>query len=119
MQWLIEQGGVFEMQRRAIEKSAMLYELIDKSDGFYSTPIADPAIRSRMNVPFNVADGDEALTRAFLIRGWEQGIVGLRTLTPFGVGKYLRASLYNGVSVQHTKVLADFMKDFLKVARHN
>ncbi len=119
MQWLIEQGGVFEMQRRAIEKSAMLYELIDKSDGFYSTPIADPAIRSRMNVPFNVADGDEALTRAFLIRGWEQGIVGLRTLTPFGVGKYLRASLYNGVSVQHTKALADFMKDFLKVARHN
>lgn len=119
MQWLIEQGGVFEMQRRSIEKSAMLYELIDKSNGFYSTPISDPAIRSRMNVPFNIADGDETLTREFLIRAWEQGIVGLRTLTPFGVGKYLRASLYNGVSVQHTKVLTDFMKDFLKVARRN
>jgi len=117
LQWLIDQGGVKEMERRSIAKSAMLYELIDQSDGFYGTPIADPSIRSRMNVPFNVAGGDEKITQEFLIQGWERGIVGLRTLTPFGVGQYLRASLYNGVSVQQTEVLAAFMTDFLKVAR--
>ena len=83
---------------------------------FYGTPIADPSIRSRMNVPFNVAGGDEKITQEFLIQGWERGIVGLRTLTPFGVGQYLRASLYNGVSVQQTEVLAAFMTDFLKLA---
>ena len=105
------------MERRSIAKSAMLYKLIDQSDGFYGTPIADPSIRSRMNVPFNVAGGDEKITQEFLIQGWERGIVGLRTLTPFGVGQYLRASLYNGVSVQQTEVLAAFMTDFLKVAR--
>ncbi len=117
MQWLIAHGGVHEMERRSIAKSAMLYDLIDNSEGFYSTPIADSSIRSRMNVPFDVAGGDEEITRDFLIQGWERGIVGLRTLTPFGVGKYLRASLYNGVSVQQVEVLAAFMTDFLKVAR--
>jgi phosphoserine aminotransferase len=114
MQWMIAQGGVHEMERRAIAKSAMLYDLIDESKGFYSTPISNPSIRSRMNIPFDVAGGDEETTRDFLIQGWERGIVGLRTLTPFGVGKYLRASLYNGVSLQQTEVLVDFMSGFLK-----
>jgi phosphoserine aminotransferase len=117
MQWMIAQGGVQEMERRAIAKSAMLYDLIDKSEGFYSTPIADASIRSRMNIPFDVAGGNEETTRDFLIQGWERGIVGLRTLTPFGVGKYLRASLYNGVSVQQVEVLAAFMAGFLKTCR--
>ena len=117
LQWLIAQGGVHEMERRSIAKSAMVYDVIDRSGGFYSTPIADPWIRSRMNVPFDVAGGDEEVTRKFLIQGWERGIVGLRTLTPFGVGKYLRASLYNGVSVQQTEVLVAFMADFMKSAR--
>lgn len=117
MQWMIGQGGVQEMERRSIAKSSVLYNLIDKSEGFYATPIADTAIRSRMNVPFDVAGGDEELTRKFLIQGWEQGIVGLRTLTPFGVGKYLRASLYNGVSLEQVEVLAAFMTDFMKTCR--
>jgi phosphoserine aminotransferase len=117
MQWMIAQGGVQEMQRRAIAKSSLLYNLIDNSDGFYATPIADRSIRSRMNIPFDVAGGDEEITRHFLIQGWERGIVGLRTLTPFGVGKYLRASLYNGVSMDQVERLAAFMTDFLQTWR--
>jgi phosphoserine aminotransferase len=117
MQWMIAQGGVQEMERRSIAKSAMLYALIDSSEGFYSTPITDPSIRSRMNIPFMVAGGDETITQKFLIQGWERGIVGLRTQTPFGVGKYLRASLYNGVSLDQTEVLASFMASFMKAAR--
>jgi phosphoserine aminotransferase len=117
MQWMIAQGGVHEMERQAIEKSAMLYDLIDSSNGFYSTPIADSSIRSRMNIPFDVAGGSEEATQNFLIQGWERGIVGLRTLTPFGVGKYMRASLYNGVSIDQVKILASFMADFMKTYR--
>ena len=119
MQWMIAQGGVYEMERQAIQKSALLYELIDRSSGFYSTPIGDPSIRSRMNIPFDVDGGNEKTTRDFLIQAWERGIVGLRTLTPFGVGKYMRASLYNGVSVDQVKTLAGFMADFLKTYRSN
>ena len=117
MQWMIAQGGVTEMERQAIEKSAMLYDLIDKSSGFYSTPISDSTIRSRMNIPFDVDGGDEETTQNFLIQGWERGIVGLRTLTPFGVGRYMRASLYNGVSINQVKILTAFMADFLKAYR--
>jgi phosphoserine aminotransferase len=117
LQWMIAQGGVQEMERRSIAKSAMVYHLIDSSAGFYTTPIADTSIRSRMNVPFDVAGGDEETTRDFLVQGWERGIVGLRTLTPFGVGKYLRASLYNGVSVHQVEVLVSFMAGFMKASR--
>ena len=117
LQWVIAQGGVREMERRSMEKSAMVYDLIDSSEGFYGTPISDTSIRSRMNVPFDVAGGDEKATRDFLVQGWERGIVGLRTLTPFGVGKYLRASLYNGVSVDQAEVLVSFMAGFMKASR--
>lgn len=119
MKWIQDQGGLDEMEARSILKSSMVYNLIDQSNGFYSTPIQDRSIRSRMNVPFDVAGGDEVITREFLVKAWERGIVGLRTLTPFGVGKYLRASLYNGVSVQNTQRLVTFMEEFMIYKQQN
>lgn len=116
--WMIEQGGVEEMERRSIVKSDMCYNVVDRSNGFYTTPLEDKNIRSRMNIPFAVGAGDPELTKEFLIQLWERGIVGLRTLTPFGVGKYLRASLYNGVSIENTKLLASFMEEFMINNRH-
>ena len=118
MKWLIEQGGVHAMETVSIEKSSMFYDLIDRSDGFYGTPIDDKSIRSRMNVPFNVGGGCEEITKDFLVQSWERGVVGLRTLTPFGVGKYLRASLYNGVSLDNAKFLLAFMEEFMDKNRH-
>lgn len=118
MKWLRDQGGVHEMELRSIAKSSMLYDLIDNSDGFYSTPIKDECLRSRMNIPFDVARGDKELTNDFLIQAWELGIVGLRTMTPFGVGKYLRASLYNGVSIKKAKILVEFMERFAQENSH-
>ncbi|RBW46067.1 3-phosphoserine/phosphohydroxythreonine transaminase [Psychromonas sp. B3M02] len=112
MDWLVKEGGVHECERRSIAKSNALYDVIDKSNGFYATPVTNTSLRSRMNVPFNIAGGDEALTNKFLIESWDKGMVGLRTLTPFGVGDYLRASLYNGVTVDETKRLAAFMHRF-------
>ncbi|WP_413692925.1 aminotransferase class V-fold PLP-dependent enzyme [Psychromonas sp. KJ10-2] len=112
MDWLVKEGGVHECERRSIAKSNALYDVIDKSNGFYATPVTNTSLRSRMNVPFNIAGGDEALTNKFLIESWDKGMVGLRTLTPFGVGDYLRASLYNGVTVDEAKRLAAFMHRF-------
>jgi phosphoserine aminotransferase len=56
--------------------------------------------------------GDHALTDEFLIQSWSEGMVGLRTLTPFGAGEYLRASLYNAITVEDTSCLAEFMLRF-------
>ncbi|REG84360.1 3-phosphoserine/phosphohydroxythreonine transaminase [Marinomonas pollencensis] len=114
MDWIEAQGGVYEIELRSIAKAAAIYDVIDSSNGFYGTPVPDKALRSRMNVPFNIKGGDEEATNAFLIASWEKGMVGLRTLTPFGVGDYLRASLYNGVTVDEAKKLADFMREFAR-----
>jgi len=112
MKWMIQQGGVDEMERRSIAKANMLYDIIDYSDGFYTTPLEDKSIRSRMNVPFTVGNSEE-MTNDFLIQLWEKGIVGLRTVTPFGIGKYLRASLYNGVTEDYVEELVFFMDKFM------
>ena len=114
MNWLERHGGVAANERRAVAKSSLLYDVIDNSGGFYATPVGDRSLRSRMNVPFNIRGGDSALTDEFLIQSWNEGMVGLRTLTPFGVGDYLRASLYNAVTEEDAACLADFMKNFAR-----
>ena len=112
MDWLQQEGGLAACERRSIAKAQAIYDVIDNSNGFYGTPLDNKALRSRMNVPFNIKGGDDALTNKFLIESWEMGMVGLRTLTPFGVGDYLRASLYNGISEENATTLANFMKRF-------
>lgn len=119
MDWLKAMGGIDACEQRSIAKAKLLYDVIDGSNGFYATPIADKSLRSRMNVPFNVAGGDTATTERFLIAAWDNGIVGLRTLTPFGVGDYLRASLYNGISEKDAAVLAEFMQQFVRKNRND
>lgn len=117
MEWILENGGIHEMERISIAKSDLVYDMVDGSNGFFGTPVVkEGGYRSRMNVPFCVADGNEALTNLFLVECWERGIVGLRTVTPFKQGKYLRASLYHGVSYDETVILVNFMKEF--AARH-
>lgn len=112
MNWLEREGGVAANEQRSIAKSQVLYDVIDNSNGFYATPVANKMLRSRMNLPFNIKGGDDTLTQKFLIESWEAGMVGLRTLTPFGVGDYLRASLYNGVTEEQAETLAQFMIAF-------
>ncbi|MFK7826038.1 MAG: 3-phosphoserine/phosphohydroxythreonine transaminase [Oligoflexales bacterium] len=117
MKWILDQGGIEEMESRSIQKSRLVYDLIDSSRGFYNTPLSSESertLRSRMNIPFELANGDTDLTEHFLKESWEQGIVGLRTLTPFGLGRYLRASLYHGVSLEDTEFLVEFMTKFMR-----
>mmetsp|Transcript_12821 Transcript_12821/g.27810 ORF Transcript_12821/g.27810 Transcript_12821/m.27810 type:complete len:355 (+) Transcript_12821:696-1760(+) len=118
MEWIMENGGMESMERMSIMKSDLMYSTIDNSNGFFGTRVEKTSgYRSRMNVPFCVASGDEALTDLFLVECWERGIVGLRTVTPFGKGIYLRASLYHGVAYDEVVVLTQFMKEF--AARHS
>lgn len=112
MDWIQREGGVNEIECCCIAKAKALYDVIDGSSGFYTTPVRKKSQRSRMNVPFNICGGDEDLTNQFLIKSWEKGMIGLRTLTPFGVGDHLRASLYNGVTLEQTHHLATFMRRF-------
>lgn len=106
-EWLMEKGGVAWAEKQAAQKAALLYSCIDSSD-FYNCPVR-PADRSRMNVPFTLAD--ESLNAEFLKRAAEQGLVQLKGHKSVGG---MRASIYNAMPIEGVKALVDFMSTFEK-----
>ncbi|MBA3589767.1 3-phosphoserine/phosphohydroxythreonine transaminase [Methylibium sp.] len=108
-EWMAEQGGVAELERRNIEKAALLYDAIDSS-GFYVNRV-EPASRSRMNVPFFLPDS--SLDPVFLAGAETQGLLQLKGHKSVGG---LRASLYNAMPLKGVQVLVGYMREF--AARH-
>ncbi|GGW36139.1 3-phosphoserine/phosphohydroxythreonine transaminase [Vreelandella hamiltonii] len=105
-QWLKNDiGGLDAMDRMNQRKAQKLYAAIDGSD-FYSNPIAT-ANRSRMNVPFVLAD--DRLDGAFLKEADEAGLLNLKGHRSVGG---MRASLYNAVPEDAVDALIAFMADF-------
>ncbi len=105
LEWLREQGGVAAIEKRNLEKAKLLYQAIDESD-FYHNPV-DPRYRSRMNVPFTLAD--PSLDAVFLKEAEAQGLVNLKGHRSVGG---MRASIYNAMPVEGVKALVDFMQEF-------
>ncbi len=106
-EWLKEQGGLQTMGEINGRKAAKLYDFIDGSD-FYGNPVR-PGQRSRMNVPFVLADS--ALDKAFLA---EADAAGLRNLKGHRSVGGMRASIYNAVPEAAVDALIGFMSDFEK-----
>jgi len=98
------------MGERNARKSAMVYDAIDGSDGFYRNDV-ERAARSRMNVSFVLHDA--ALDSVFLAESEAAGFIGLKGHKAVGG---MRASLYNAVSQPAVDALVQFMRDF--AARH-
>jgi phosphoserine aminotransferase len=107
-QWLKRQGGLAGIERLNIEKANLLYETIDGSGGFYTNPV-DPDCRSRMNVPFVLADA--SLDADFLAEAKAAGVLGLKGHKSVGG---MRASIYTAVSLDAVRALVDFMNDFVR-----
>lgn len=103
--WIKEQGGLAGMAAHNRRKAEKLYAQIDAS-GFYSNPI-DPQCRSRMNVPFTLADN--ALDAVFLERSRSAGLMELKGHRSVGG---MRASLYNAMPEAGVDALIEFMQDF-------
>lgn len=105
-EWLKQDiGGLAAMDAINARKAGKLYAAIDAS-GLYSNPIA-PANRSRMNVPFVLAD--PRLDKAFLAEAEQAGLLNLKGHRSVGG---MRASLYNAVPEAAVDALIDFMADF-------
>jgi phosphoserine aminotransferase len=104
--WMLAEGGVAEFARRSAEKSSLLYSAIDGSGGFYRNEV-DPTVRSRMNVPFFLADG--GLDASFLAGASDAGLIGLKGHRVLGG---MRASIYNAMPVDGVRALVDYMQDF-------
>lgn len=104
-QWLKRQGGVAAIEQRNIAKATALYSFLDQSD-FYRNEI-DPSCRSRMNVPFFLAD--ESRNEAFLTQARANGLVQLKGHKSVGG---MRASIYNAMPLEGVTALVEFMREF-------
>ena len=106
-QWLKERGGLAAQAEINERKAGKLYGAIDASD-FYANPV-DPASRSKMNVPFTLANAD--LDATFLAEAKDQGLTTLKGHRSVGG---MRASIYNAMPEEGVDALVQFMADFEK-----
>lgn len=106
--WIKKHGGVEGMEKLAKMKSKKIYEVINKSQGFYTCPIKFD-VRSRMNVPFRIGQGNEELEKIFLSGASALGMLQLKGHRSVGG---IRASLYNAVTVEEAESLAEYMRSF-------
>ncbi len=105
LEWLQRQGGLEAIEQRNIEKSNLLYQAIDQSD-FYQNPV-DPRYRSRMNIPFTLAD--PGLDKRFLEQAQANGLLNLKGHRSVGG---MRASIYNAMPLKAVRALVEFMQEF-------
>lgn len=105
--WLKREGGVEAIGRVNAEKAKKLYDYIDES-GYYSNPIAKNA-RSRMNVPFRLAD--ESRDEAFLKGASAAGLLALKGHRSVGG---MRASIYNAMPMAGIDALLSYMREFAR-----
>ncbi len=108
LEWIESEGGVPGMEKRNNAKAGLLYDAIESSGGFYSCPVEESS-RSKMNVVFRVAGGDEAIEKKFAVEAAAAGLVG--TPGHRSVGG-MRVSLYNAVTPEAVEALTSFMREF-------
>lgn len=105
LKWLLKQGGVDAIEQRNMAKAELLYQTIDQSS-LYRNPV-DPSCRSRMNVPFILAD--QNLDKPFLAAAEANGLFELKGHRSVGG---MRASIYNAMPEEGVRALCDFMAEF-------
>lgn len=106
LKWIELQGGLDQVAVNNEEKAKLIYDAIDKSNGFY-VGHAEKDSRSLMNITFRLKD--EALEKMFLAEAAEKGFVGLNGHRSVGG---CRASAYNAVPHEACLALSEFMKEF-------
>ncbi len=110
LRWIEDRGGLPGMAERAERRSSQIYDVIEASTGFYTSP-AEPQARSRTNVVFRLADPD--LDARFLAETRAAGLVNLKGHRSVGG---MRASIYNAMPDEGVDELAGFMRDFAQAA---
>lgn len=104
--WLAEQGGLAAMEQHGLRRSRLLYQAIEKSEGFYRWPV-EPVHRSRVSICFTLSD--ESLMPRFLEEAAGQGLINLKGHSMIGG---IRASLYNAMPDEGAAALTAFMHAF-------
>ena len=107
LEWVEAEGGLAAIEKRNTAKAKLLYDTIDAS-GFYKCPVERES-RSKMNVVFRVAGGDEAIEAKFVKEAEAALIAGVKGHRSVGG---MRASMYNAVTAEAVEALTAFMREF-------
>ncbi len=106
-EWLLhEMGGLDKMYALNQAQAEQLYQVIDRSAGFYEAH-AEPTCRSLMNVVFRLPNDE--LTAQFISEAAQHHLTALAGHRSVGG---IRASIYNAMPAAGVTALADFMADF-------
>ena len=107
LRWIKAQGGVKEMDRRALQRADMLYSEIDRNKLFKGTVAEED--RSVMNICFVMNEEYAELEKPFFEFATSKGMVGIKGHRSVGG---FRASCYNAQTIEGVQALIDAMKDF-------
>lgn len=99
-------GGVSAIQKQNEHKAKILYDVIDDSDGFYKGHARKDS-RSIMNVTFTMKTKE--LEEKCPVEAIARDLVGLPGHRSVGG---MRASIYNAMTLDGVKALADFLVEF-------
>ena len=105
--YMKEQGGIPHLQAKAVERSSLLYNYIDGSDGYFVNNV-EARYRSRINIPFRICNND-AMETKFLTEATAANLIDLKGHRSVGG---CRASLYNAMPVEGVNALIAFMAAF-------
>lgn len=106
LSWMNDLGGLPVMEKRAAKRSGLIYDMIDRSNGFYRNPV-EPRFRSHTNVVFRLPD--EESEAEFLSSAEAEGLMNLKGHRSVGG---IRASIYNGLPTTSVEALVSFMELF-------
>jgi phosphoserine aminotransferase len=108
IKWIMANGGLTRMNELSVQKSQILYDTIDQSNGFYVNSVKKDS-RSRVNIICKLQGNDKVLTDLFVNEAQKHGL--LQVAGHQSVGG-LRFSVYNGMPLDGILRLQQFMKDF-------
>lgn len=107
MRWIKQEGGLSEMEKRAQQRSYLLYETLDTLNVFEGK--VDKQDRSLMNATFTAKTPE--LEKLFLEECTANGMVGVKGHRTVGG---LRVSMYNAMPLSTVEVFCDLLKTFDK-----
>jgi phosphoserine aminotransferase len=107
LEWVEAEGGAAAIEKRNEAKARLLYDEIDSS-AYYSCPV-EKSSRSKMNVVFRVAGGNEEIEKQFAKEATAAGLIGIKGHRSVGG---MRASIYNAVTRKDVEALVGFMREF-------
>lgn len=107
MQHLLEKGGLAGQAKESADKAAKVYATVDKYPSVYVAKV-DKAARSRMNIVFTIAGGDD-VEKEFLDGAAKLELTGLKGHRSVGG---IRVSNYNAVEPASVDLLVKYMTEF-------